>query len=245
VTPLRPFDKDRVAANGWVIDVGVREFADTHNWQKSLVSLRKRGLIRDLLVIVEHPPVITLGRQTQTENLEQVDQTLPQFEVERGGDVTYHGPGQMVCYQIFDLNTRGRDIHSHIRGLEQVAINVLESYGVTGKRVEGFTGVWVETENGDRKIASVGVAAKQWVSYHGIAINLETDLGAFKTIKPCGLRPEQMTSLADLTGKPVDRAGFGELLVQAFCGVFKTDFEPVALEEIAESIESQQGSGNV
>ncbi len=243
--PSHPFDAERTTANGWVIDVGVRDYADTHAWQKSLISLRKRGLIRDLLVIVEHPPVMTLGRQTQPENLKQVDPAIPRYEVERGGDVTYHGPGQVVCYQIFDLNARGRDLHAHIRGLEQVVIDTLEDYEVVGKRVEGLTGVWVETEAGDRKITSIGVAAKQWVSYHGIAINLETDLEAFKSINPCGLQPEQMTSLAKLTGKAVDRVRFCELLVQAFGRVFQTDFSTVELEQIAENIESQQGGGHI
>jgi len=240
-----PFKRDKTPRNGWVIDVGVRGYEETHAWQKSLVSLRKRGLIRDLLVIVEHPPVITLGRQTQAENLAQVDPSLPQFKVERGGDVTYHGPGQLICYQIFDLDARGRDLHAHMRALEQVVINALKAYKVTGKRVEGLTGVWVETTAGDRKITSIGVAAKQWVSYHGLAVNLETDLQAFSTINPCGLQPEIMTSLAKLTGESIDRQKFSDELIRAFSDVFSTDFSAVSLEHIAENIESEEGGGHV
>ncbi len=240
-----PINRGKSSRNGWVIDVGVREYGETYRWQKSLISLRKRGLIRDLLIIVEHPSVITLGKQTQPENLAHVDPALRRFEVERGGDVTYHGPGQLVCYQIFDLNARGRDLHKHIRSLEQVVIDALDNYGVAGRRVEGLTGVWVDTVAGERKITSIGVAAKQWVSFHGLAVNLETDLDYFTTINPCGLQPETMTSLAKLTGKPVDRLRFGKLLTRAFCERFETDFAPVTLDEIAENIESQEGGGHV
>lgn len=241
-----PFERDKKdPCNGWVIDVGVRSYEETHAWQQSLVSLRKRGLIRDLLVIVEHPPVITLGRQTHAENLAHVDPSLPQFKVERGGDVTYHGPGQLVCYQIFDLDARGRDLHSYMRSLEQVVIDTLKHYDVVAKRVKGLTGVWVETPDGDRKITSIGVAAKQWISYHGIAVNLETDLRKFSSINPCGLQPDVMTSLAELTGQPVDRREFSDKLVRAFSEVFATDFTPVSLEHIAEDIKSEEGGGHV
>ncbi len=231
--------------NGWVIDIGVRGYEETQRWQKSLISLRKRGLIRDLLIIVEHPPVITLGRQTKPANLAHIDTSLKQVEVERGGDVTYHGPGQLVCYQIFDLNARGRDLHKHIRSLEQTVIDTLNDYNVSGKRVEGLTGVWVDTDDGERKITSIGVAAKQWVSYHGLAVNLETDLEAFKTFNPCGLQPEIMTTLSKLTGVQIDRIKFGASLTKAFCSIFETDFTPITLDEISENIESQEGGGHV
>lgn len=230
---------------GWVIDLGRRGYAETLSWQKSVVQLRRRGMIRDLLVMVEHPPVITLGKQSKSENLLSKSNDIPVFEIERGGDVTYHGPGQLVCYQIFDLTRRGRDMHGFIRTLEQGIIDALSHYDVSGKRVEGLTGVWVETPKGDRKIASIGVAAKHWISFHGVAVNLTTDLKSFGSINPCGLEANVMTSLKELTGKTVTTEEFAEKLTTSYAELFDTQFDPVSLDVIAEDLKSEEAGGHI
>lgn len=230
---------------GWTIDIGHSDYEKTLNWQRSLIGLRRRGMIRDLLIYVEHPPCITLGKQTSAENLRDVDESIPRFKIERGGDVTYHGPGQLVCYPIFELNRRGRDLHKFLRTLEQGIIDALETYGIAAKRVTDFTGVWVDTPEGERKIASIGIAAQKWISFHGVALNLTTDLTAFSSIHPCGLESRVMTSLEELTGKKVSRETFAATLTGAYAKLFDTSFTPVTLSEIAEDIESDEGGGHV
>ncbi|MCH7879294.1 MAG: lipoyl(octanoyl) transferase LipB [candidate division Zixibacteria bacterium] len=230
---------------GWTIDLGRRDYEKALQWQRSLIGLRRRGLIRDLLIYVEHPPCLTLGKQTRAENLREVDESIPRFEIERGGDVTYHGPGQLVCYPIFDLNRRGRDLHKFIRNLEQGIIDALGAYEIAAKRVTDFTGVWVDTRHGGRKIASIGIAAQKWVSFHGVAVNLTTDLAEFSRINPCGLESQVMTSLQELTGRRVTHTEFAAALTAAYAALFDTLFTPVSLSEIAEDIESDEGGGHV
>ncbi len=230
---------------GWYINLGRRHYGATLRWQRSMTPLRKRGMIRDTLAFVEHPPVITLGKQTDPKNLLVADPSIPRFEVERGGDITYHGPGQLVCYPIFDLTRRGRDLHAFVRGLEQGIIDALAEFKVVGKRVSGFTGVWVSTAECDRKIASIGIAAQQWISFHGIAVNLSTDLTAFERINPCGLKSEIMTSLELLTGRTTSHEEFAAKLVTAYGAIFNTDFDKVALEVIAEDMKSEEAGGHV
>lgn len=184
--------------------------------QKQRVEQRLRGEIPDTLMLGEHPPVITLGRGTQVQNLLQVNQ-IPVVEIERGGDVTYHGPGQLVGYPILQLGPDERDLHRYLRNLEEVLIRVLGHYGLEGSRRPGWTGVWV----GDRKIASIGVAVRKWVTYHGFALNVTTDLSGFYRINPCGLPPMVMTSLAEqLPHQQIDMADIEALVLQAFQTVF-------------------------
>ncbi|MCH9031753.1 MAG: lipoyl(octanoyl) transferase LipB [candidate division Zixibacteria bacterium] len=230
---------------GWSLNIGIRDYGKTLELQRSLIPLRRRGLLRDTLIFVEHPPVVTMGKSTEPSNLSDVPSNIPRFEIERGGDVTFHGPGQLVCYLIFDLNRRGRDLHLFMRSLEEGIIRTLAEYGVEAIRVPDLTGVWVETKNGNRKIASIGVAAKTWVSYHGVAVNLSTDFSIFKTMKPCGLEPNVMTSLEKLTGARISLDEFAEKLTRSYSGVFKTEFCPVTLAEIGEDFKSDDLSGHV
>lgn len=230
---------------GWTLNLGLRDYQETLRWQRSLVDLRRRGMIRDMLIMVEHPAVITVGRQTDKKNLLAGSSDIPVIEVERGGDVTFHGPGQLVSYQVFDLNRRGRDLHAHLRGLEAGVISALASFGVSAHREEGLTGVWVQTAEGVKKISSIGVAAKHWISFHGVAVNLTTNLDSFSTINPCGLTAQTMTSLEALTGKSVSCTEFAARLVDCYAEVFQTSFDRVTLDDLAEDLVSQTGGGHV
>jgi len=173
-------------------------YADALTLQRRLADQRLAGELKtDLLLICEHPPVITLGRGTKTSSLPLDPELLRRrgtevFEVERGGDVTYHGPGQLVGYPIFDLTQHRQDLHWYLRQLEEVLIVALREFGVEAERNAGYTGVWTS----GRKIASIGVHAKQWVTWHGFALNVTTELSAFDLIVPCGIPGVVMTNLA-------------------------------------------------
>ncbi len=170
--------------------------------QEGLVRERAEGRTGDWLLFPDHPPVLTVGRGGKPESLLASPESLAtmgieRFEVARGGDITWHGPGQLVGYTIFDLARRGRDMHRFLRELEDVLIRTLAEFGIEAERASGRTGVWV----GDAKIASIGVAVRRWVSYHGIALNVCPDLSFFKLIHPCGLSGIEMTSVQSLRGE--------------------------------------------
>jgi len=179
--------------SGFLFDFGRMEYGKALGLQQELAARRASGEIPDSLILVEHEHVITLGRKTTPANFKPQD--IPVFEVERGGDATYHGPGQLVGYPIVLL--ADHDVRRHVRNLEEAVIRTAKAFGVGGERVEGHPGVWV---NG-RKLASIGVAVKEWVTYHGVALNVNTDLAYFELIRPCGLDPSAMTSMQKVTGK--------------------------------------------
>jgi lipoate-protein ligase B len=181
-----------------VVDLGRRRYGDVLDLQRDLCRRRMTGsLDRDVLLLVEHEPVVTLGRSTRASSLPLPQRALEArgvevFEVERGGDVTLHAPGQLVAYPIFDLRGWRLDLHWYLRQLEETLIRTLDSVGVRAERNPGKTGVWT---NG-RKIASIGIHVKQWVTFHGFALNVSTDLRLFDLIVPCGLHGVTMTSVA-------------------------------------------------
>jgi lipoate-protein ligase B len=179
--------------SGYLLDFGRMEYGEALELQRELAQKRAKGEIPDALVLVEHEHVITLGRKTTPVNFKPQD--IPVFQVERGGDATYHGPGQLVGYPIILLTDH--DVRRHVRNMEEAIIRTAEAYGVRGERVEGHPGIWV---NG-RKLASIGVAVTDWVTYHGFALNVNTDLTYFELIRPCGLDPSTMTSMQKLVGK--------------------------------------------
>ncbi len=181
--------------NGYLVDLGRMEYGEALRLQKELVQKRAKGEIPDSLVLVEHDHVITLGRKTTPANFKPQD--IPVFQVERGGDATYHGPGQLVGYPVVLL--ADHDVRKHVRSMEEAIIRTVGTYGVQGERVEGHPGIWVA----GRKLASIGVAVTDWVTYHGFALNVNTDLSYFELIRPCGLDPNTMTSMQKLTGKAV------------------------------------------
>ncbi len=179
--------------NGYLLDFGRMEYGEALELQRELAGRRARGEIPDSLVLVEHEHVITLGRKTTPANFKPQD--IPVFEVERGGDATYHGPGQLVGYPIVLL--ADHDVRRHVRSMEEAIIRTARAYGVEGERVEGHPGIWVK----GKKLASIGVAVTEWVTYHGFALNVNTDLSYFELIRPCGLNPSTMTSMQKITGR--------------------------------------------
>ena len=222
--------------NGWILDLGKVDYERVLAWQRNLVKLRKEGMARDTLILVEHPPVLTVGKDGHPENFSHAKiKTVP---IERGGDVTYHGPGQLVVYFICNLTRRGKDMHLFIDKLQDGIIEACKEYGLSARKDVTNTGVWV----GDKKIASLGVAVKQWITFHGVAINLNTDLSEFNQINPCGLSANVMSSVGELTKKKIDMKEFGKIIVDKYSDIFNTAFYNIQLEEIAEDIESQSGS---
>ena len=187
-----------------ILDLGLIDYEDCHKIQKELVAKRKCGDSGDVFILAEHPNVFTIGRTGKRENLlvdesRLADKGVKVLDVERGGDITFHGPGQLIVYPIVDLKQRGRDIHRHLRDLERVAIGLLNKYGVASGAIKGKTGVWLN----DEKIGSIGVAATNWVTYHGMSINVNVDLSYFAMINPCGMQDVTMTSLKKVLGKEV------------------------------------------
>jgi lipoate-protein ligase B len=187
------------------IDLGLTDFKQAWQFQKEVFQQVRAGLEDPALIFCRHYPVITFGRQAKRENIkaspnELADQGILVYEVERGGDVSYHGPGQLTVYPVVNLNYLKKDIHWFLRELEGAVINWLAGLGVASQRYAGYSGVWV----GEKKIASIGIAIKNWVTFHGISVNIkENDLAGFGLIRPCGM-DIKMTSLETVLGRQVD-----------------------------------------
>jgi lipoate-protein ligase B len=207
--------------------------------QRSVARDRISGAIpQDVLLLVEHPPVVTLGRSSKQKNMISSPEFLASrgvelFEVERGGDVTFHGPGQLVGYPIIDLKRHRRDLHWFLRSVEEGLIRTLAEYGIPGERNTGYTGVWTR----GRKIASIGVHARDWVTWHGFALNVTTDLSYFDFIVPCGIEGVTMTSIereidsaAELPECSFDVAG--EIAAATFGEVFELHVEQISLDRL-------------
>ena len=196
-------------------------YAEGLDLQARLVAERQAGRIADTLLLLEHDPVFTLGRNARAEHVLFPDAELRArgfevFETGRGGDVTYHGPGQIVGYPILDLSPDRCDVHRYVRDLEEVLIRTCADYGVAAARVPGMTGAWV----GEAKIAAIGVRIARWVTSHGFAFNVGGDLGAFGLIVPCGIRGRGVTSLERILERPVDREEVMDRLVTHVAAVF-------------------------
>jgi lipoate-protein ligase B len=187
--------------------------------QQDLVAARQAGTIPDTLVLVEHPDAITMGRSARPDNILDVG-NVPVFAIERGGDVTYHGPGQLVAYPIFHLRESERDLHRYLRGLEEAVLRTLADFGIAGTRRPGQTGVWTAEETAPRKLASIGVAVRKWVTLHGLALNVSTDLARFGAIHPCGFDASVMTSIERELGHAVDFGAVKGALSKHMAGVF-------------------------
>lgn len=208
-------------------DLGWMEYGPAFELQRGLVEKRKRGLIPDQLLIVEHPHVITLGRNGRPEHLLASEEVLRRAGIafhhtDRGGDITYHGPGQVVGYPIVDLREWKRDVTAYVRAIEQVLIDTLAGFGITAGRVAGSTGVWV----GSRKVAAIGVHISRWVTSHGFALNVTTDLSYFQYIVPCGLS-KPVTSMEEL-GCRAGREDVVRMLARNFGGFFEYEMEMAA-----------------
>jgi lipoate-protein ligase B len=214
---------------------GLTDYGEALELQRRLARARVSGEIADdLLLLLEHPRVITLGRGARESNVIATTETLAGggvelHAVERGGDVTYHGPGQLVGYPIIDLTNHKQDLHWYLRRLEEVLLRALSSFGVSGIRVPGYTGVWVE----DRKIASIGVHVTRWVTYHGFALNVCTDLADFDLIVPCGIDEVQMTTIEREAGRAYSVDEVASQVARCFGEVFELAMQPTTLQELA------------
>jgi lipoyl(octanoyl) transferase len=233
----------------YVVRLGRRPYAEVLELQRAVARARIAGEVpQDVLLLVEHPPVVTLGRSAKGAHLVASAELLAArgvelFEVERGGDVTFHGPGQLVGYPIVDLKRHKQDLHWYLRQVEEALIRALARHGVAGWRSAGYTGVWVGDEpgvvGGTRKIASIGVHARDWVTWHGFALNVATELAYFDLIVPCGIPGVTMTSLARELG-----AGAPSLDVvaadaaAAFGALFGLAVEALPAERLTELLEA-------
>jgi len=218
---------------GYIIDVGLMDYQKAWELQHQLWERRVKEELPDMLLILEHPHVITLGRRGNRSHLVASSEVLeemkiPLFHVERGGDVTYHGPGQIVVYPILDLKKYGYRLIRYIDQLEEVVLCVLKDFGIKGKRDPLNRGVWVDGE----KIASVGVAIKRWVSFHGFSLNYETNLKYFELINPCGLEGKKMTSMGKILGERISRDELTQRLSIHFKEIFQRDWEEKRLQEL-------------
>ncbi len=207
--------------------LGRVRYAEGLELQARLVSERQAQAVPDTLLLLVHEPVVTLGRNARRENLLLPEEQLRRrgievFETGRGGDVTYHGPGQVVGYPILDLSPDRRDVHRYVRDLEEVMIRACRDYGIEAGRVAGLTGTWV----GSEKIGAIGVRIARWVTSHGFAFNVGTDLSAFGLIVPCGIRERGVTSLARLLGRPVAVDETMDRLADHFAAVFGCGIAP-------------------
>jgi lipoyl(octanoyl) transferase len=204
------------------------EYGDALELQRALVEQRKAGAIPDTLLLLEHPHVLTLGVRhgggranilATPERLAELGVTI--HETGRGGDVTYHGPGQLVGYPIMDLRPDRQDVHTYVRDIEEVLIRTCADFGVLAQRLPGFTGVWVDhPTRGLEKVAAIGVRIARWITSHGFALNVTTDLRFFDLIVPCGIRDRGVTSLAQLVEAPINSEQVAESIVHHYSSVF-------------------------
>ena len=204
--------------------LGTVPYQDALALQRALVEERRAGRVPDLLLLLQHPPVITFGVKGDggRSNIVATDAQLSALGIElsdtgRGGDVTYHGPGQVVGYPILDLRPDRCDVHRYVRDVEEVMIRVCAGYGLAAGRIHGLTGAWV----GADKIGAIGVRISRWITSHGFAFNVSTNLEHFNLIVPCGIAERGVTSLEEATGRRVPAAGVEEALIRRFCEVFE------------------------
>ena len=224
-----------------IIDLGISPFLNAWNYQDELfdsiisvkVSNRKtkiKALTNNYMIFVEHPAVYTLGNSGKIENL-LVDKNILNkkniefYKTNRGGDITFHGPGQIVCYPILDLDNFFTDIHKYLRFLEEIVIETLNDYGIKGQSRNGETGVWVKNKNSNFfKICAIGVKASRWVTMHGFALNVNTDLNYFKNIIPCGIKDKGVTSMKNELGKVLDKDLVKDKIQYYFSKKFEVEY---------------------
>lgn len=223
-----------------VTDIGRTRYADAWELQRKLFDLRHFGMIGDVLVFTEHEHVYTLGKGADQDHLLATEEELSRggtevFRIDRGGDVTYHGPGQVVGYPILDLSQYKTDLHWYLRCLEEMIILALEEFDIDAGREEGMTGVWVKGE----KIAAIGVKVSRWVTMHGFALNVNTDLERFGRIIPCGIFHKGVTSMTRILGKDVDLKDVHRSLANAFTAVFGRPVVPVPKTDLLQIIEER------
>jgi len=221
----------------WLVHLPLTPYADALALQHRIVAARQRGALNDVLLLLEHPPVFTLGRNASDAHILATRETLRQlgidvFRVERGGDVTYHGPGQLVGYPILDLHHFRLDVGWFVHSLEETLLRALGDFGVRGTRIEKLIGVWV----GDAKIAQIGARIEQWVTYHGFALNVAPNLAHFDLIVPCGIRDKSVTSIARVLNKPIEMRAARERVAARFAEVFGVELIEMTRAELEQKL---------
>ena len=202
-----------------ILDLGLSPFKEVWDLQKELVKKRQNGQIKDTLILAEHEPVYTLGKNANENHiLQNSPRDVKTYQIERGGDVTFHGPGQLVGYPIMDLHNYNKSISCYMRSLEQLIIDTLAEFRVTAERKDGLTGVWV----GDEKIAALGVRVTRWITMHGFALNVSPDLTYYSGIIPCGIFEYGVTSMAKQLTIEVEVDSVKQVLIEKFMNQFQT-----------------------
>ncbi len=218
---------------GYLVDLQLCPYGEAYSFQKEIHRLRAAGQLPDTLILVEHRPVYTVGRAGGFEHVRVSREYLQSrgveiHEIDRGGSITYHGPGQLVGYPIMDLELLGRDLHRYLRQVEEVIIRAAMAFGIEACRFPPHTGVWVQK----KKIAAIGVGCRSWVTFHGFAFNVSTDLEYFSLIDPCGMKEYGVTSLSSLQGESVSMDEAKAVIVESFADVFDLSLEKVKAGEI-------------
>ena len=225
-----------------IVDLGLIGYAEAYALQKRVEAARKAGAIEDVLLLCEHPHVITLGRSGKRENLLASEHVLKQKGVEfhasnRGGDITYHGPGQIVGYPIVDLGAIRRDVVWYVRTLEEAMIRATTEFGIAAERLAGKTGIWVRAGNTEEKLAAIGVHISRWVTSHGFAYNVSTDLRNFELIVPCGIADRKATSLEKLLGRNVEAREVAPRIAKHLGELLGLEMMDVSRRELLEKLE--------
>ena len=225
-----------------ITDLELIGYAEAYALQKRLEAKRKACAIEDILLICEHPHVITLGRSGKRENLLASEHVLRQKGVEfhatdRGGDITYHGPGQIVGYPILNLGAIRRDVVWYVRMLEEAMIRATAEFGIAAERVAGKTGIWVRAGNTEEKLAAIGVHISRWVTSHGFAYNISTDLRNFDLIVPCGIADRKATSLEKLLGRRVEEKEVAPRIAKHLGEVLGLEMKEASKKELMEKLE--------
>jgi lipoyl(octanoyl) transferase len=225
-----------------IVDLGLIGYAEACALQKRVVAARKAGAIEDVLLLCEHPNVITLGRSGKRENLLASEHVLRQKGVEfhatdRGGDITYHGPGQIVGYPILNLGAIRRDVVWYVRTLEEAMIRATAEFGITAERAAGKTGIWVTVGNTEEKLAAIGVHISRWVTSHGFAYNVSTDLRNFDLIVPCGIADRKVTSLEKLLGRNVEEKKVAPRIAKHLGELLGLEMKEASKKELLEKLE--------
>src|SRR6267143_821027 len=240
---LRPYKEiGPVLNNCLAVDLGLIGYAEAYALQKRVVAARKADAIEDALLLCEHPPVITLGRSGKRENLLASEHVLRQKGVEfqpsdRGGDITYHGPGQIVGYPILNLGAIRRDVMWYVRMLEEAMIRATAEFGITAERVAGKTGIWVRAGSTEEKLAAIGVRISRWVTSHGFAYNVSTDLRNFDLIVPCGIADRKATSLEKLLGRSAEQKEVAPRIAKHLGEVLGLEMKEATKRELMEKLE--------
>ena len=220
-----------MSSGAYLLDLGLVPYREAWDVQRSLAGAVSQGAIPDTVIFLEHPPVVTLGRRTDAEELHVPDgAAVDVVETDRGGKSTFHGPGQLVCYPIFDLKRHGKDVKKYVRDLEEALIRTVAPLGIEAEGIEGLTGVWLQRP--PRKIASIGVHISRWVTTHGYALNVDLDPAPFtEWITACGLEDAAFTTIARELGRPVTVDEVRPLARDGLADVFELELEPLPADD--------------